>query len=156
MMRNAIAASVVALCLCAGIAIAQSSKGEVNGAVTDVAGGVIHGARVTLKKGRDTRTAQTDANGQYAFKNLPRGIYIARFELEGFLPTNAKVSVGDKPVRVDAVLRVNPEFMESGSRARDLCRCDYRATTSIRIALVWAVQREQDAYGGFLALYNAT
>jgi len=106
MARNAVAAFLVAMLLCAGIAIAQSRKGEVNGSVTDAQGGVIPGANVTLKKGRDTRTTQTDVNGQYAFKNLPRGTYMARFELYGFKPTESKVKIGDKAVQVNATLIV--------------------------------------------------
>jgi hypothetical protein len=104
-MRIALAASALAICLCNGSAIAQSKPGEVAGKVTDIAGGVIPGARVTLK-GRDTRTMETDKNGEYAFKNLRRGTYTVRVELIGFLPTVSKVSVRDEAVQLDAVLRV--------------------------------------------------
>jgi hypothetical protein len=107
-MRNSVAMFLVAVSLCTGIAIAQSNKGEVSGSVTDAAGGAILAANVTLKKGRNTRTTQTDVNGQYSLKNLPRGTYDARFEYPGFQPTDAKVSVGDTPVRLDAVLRMRP------------------------------------------------
>jgi Carboxypeptidase regulatory-like domain len=96
-----------------GSAFAQSSTdaGELAGTIRDVAGGFIHGARVTAKgrftlRGRVNRTTQTDENGQYTFKNLRRGTYTVRFELAGFLQTASIVSVGDKVVRADAVLRV--------------------------------------------------
>ena len=96
---------MLAICLCTGYAIAQSKQGEINGTVASAQGGIIPFAHVTLK-GQDTRTTLTDDSGEYAFKNLRRGSYNARFEYRGFHPTDAKVSVGDKPVRLDAVLRV--------------------------------------------------
>ncbi len=96
-----------------GSALAQSSTdaGEIAGTVRDIAGGLIHGAHVTLKgpftlRGRVSRTTQTDENGQYIFKNVRRGTYTVRFDLAGYRQTASKVSVGSKLVRADAVLRV--------------------------------------------------
>jgi|SRR5919108_6259247 hypothetical protein len=103
-MRAAITASVVAIWLGSGLLLAQSRAGEITGTVT-FEGDVISGVSVTLK-GRDARTTETDKNGEYVLKNLRRGTYIVRFELAGFEPTDVKVSVGAKPVRVDAVLRL--------------------------------------------------
>jgi len=102
------------ICLCSSPALAQSKQGAIAGAVTDAAGGIIPGARVTLRrqnlwfKGRDTRTTDTDTDGQYAFTNLRRGTYVVRLELPGFRPTTEKVDVRDTPVRVDAILRLPP------------------------------------------------
>ena len=110
-MRAAIAASVVVMCLDAGLVLAQSRTGEIAGKVTDIEGAIIPGARVTVK-GRETRTTESDKSGEYAFKNLRRGSYTVRVELVGFETTTASVSVSDKAVRLDVVLRVR-ELVQS-------------------------------------------
>ena len=82
-MRTRIAVSTLVTSLLIAFVYAQSSLGEIQGVVTDVAGGVLPGVRVTLA-GPEQRSTATDARGEFAFRKLRSGRYELRFELAGF------------------------------------------------------------------------
>src|SRR6202451_4458792 len=74
---------------------AQSAAGTVAGIVTDASGAVIPGATVTIENPVSglSRTAKTDASGQYRFTNLPFNPYHLTANAPGFSPFTADVQV---------------------------------------------------------------
>src|SRR6204780_5300593 len=72
---------------------AQTGAGSVTGTVTDASGAVIPGATVTIENPVSglSRTAKTDASGQYRFTNLPFNPYHLSAHAEGFSPFTADV-----------------------------------------------------------------
>ena len=65
---------------------AQTATGEANGTVTDRSGGVVPGATVTLTNQgtKISRTAVTNASGNFVFVNVQPGTYVLKVELTGF------------------------------------------------------------------------
>src|SRR5262245_3141247 len=65
---------------------AQSTAGAIRGAVSDESGAVTPGATITLTNVSTgtSRTRITDAEGRYAFLNLPPAPYELTVELAGF------------------------------------------------------------------------
>jgi hypothetical protein len=74
---------------------AQTAAGTITGTVTDASGAVIPGATVTIENPVSglSRTAKTDASGQYRFTNLPFNPYHLTAHAEGFSPFTADVQV---------------------------------------------------------------
>ena len=99
---------ICALCvlLLAGeVADAQAVSGTVVGTVTDATGATVPAAQVTITNlGTNmNRSLSTDANGYYAFPNLPPGNYKVRVEKQGF----ATVERTDVPLLVNSTVRVD-------------------------------------------------
>jgi outer membrane receptor protein involved in Fe transport len=94
------------------LAFAQTESGKITGSVTDQSGGVLPGASVTLKNVNTnaTRSAVSDAGGNFTFSNLLPGPFELTVELAGFTTKQYKttVSVG-ATVRVDARLEVGQQ-----------------------------------------------
>jgi TonB-dependent receptor len=88
------------------MANAQSSgRGTLAGSVTDIAGGVIPGAKVTLSP--SSQTIATDAQGDYYFSNLAAGEFTVTVEAIGFQPYSKKVTIAAGQVAHDtAALKV--------------------------------------------------
>ncbi len=92
---------------------AQSTFGEILGTVHDSSGAVVQGAQVTLANTGTsaTRTAVTDANGSYAFKNIDVGTYTLTLSAPGFekesLPAIALTARETR--RLDATLKPGAE-----------------------------------------------
>jgi hypothetical protein len=81
--------------------------GTVRGTVKDPAGGVMQAVTVTISNRVSgfTRTATTDATGQYAFTNLPPNPYHLAAEAQGFQTTERDVDVRTAvPITVDFAL----------------------------------------------------
>jgi hypothetical protein len=77
-------------------AFAQTQLGTVEGTVKDEQGGALPGVTVTLIGRTGSRTATTDAKGEYRFLAVTPGVYEVRAELSGFRPgrvANVLVSV---------------------------------------------------------------
>ncbi len=74
-----------ALCV-TGLAQAGGSTSEIKGRVSDPNGAVVAGATVTVTDAAKgvSRTATTDAQGEYRFLSLPPGTYNVRVEAGGF------------------------------------------------------------------------
>lgn len=92
------------LLACTSPVWAQSATtGALTGVVSDPSGGVISGATVTLTNNGtgQTRTATTDASGNYKFSLIPPGTYSLRFEASGFKTStisSVTVNVTETPV----------------------------------------------------------
>ncbi|MGA2218915.1 MAG: carboxypeptidase-like regulatory domain-containing protein, partial [Terracidiphilus sp.] len=84
LLRLLAVAAVTALC-CSSL-LAQQTLGGITGEVSDVSGGVIPNARVTVVDEQTalTRTAQTNGSGVYSFVNLPIGTYTLTYTADGF------------------------------------------------------------------------
>ena len=84
--------------------LAQSAgTGALTGTVTDVGGGVVPGAVITLTSTdtNQTRTLTTGADGVYKFSLLPPGTYRVRFSATGFKTAEVSsvvVNVTETPV----------------------------------------------------------
>ena len=63
---------------------AQTQLGSVTGVVKDEQGGTLPGATITLTGSRGSRTATTDAKGEYRFPAVEPGVYEVRAEMSGF------------------------------------------------------------------------
>jgi hypothetical protein len=74
------------LVLAAASAGAQSFTGTVTGVISDEQGGALPGATVTLTGRTGSRTAVTDASGQYRFTAVEPGSYEIGVALTGFRP----------------------------------------------------------------------
>ena len=92
--------TVLALCLLAGAALAQSNTGSLTGTVSD-ASGVIPNATVTItdnKTGRE-RTAQTTGEGTFSFTLLDVGTYTVKVTAAGhktYTATDVKIDIGSQ------------------------------------------------------------
>jgi hypothetical protein len=80
---------------------AQTSKGTITGTVTDVKGGVIAGATVTVTNIQTTaeRVVKTNDSGNYEVPALDRGLYKVTAAANGFQSStldNVELHVGDK------------------------------------------------------------
>ena len=98
------------------MAAAQAAVGALVGNVTDESGGAVPGATVTATEVRTniSRTAVSNAAGNYTFTNLAPGLYHVEGELVGFRKfnrNNVEVNV-NTTVRVDIALTVG-ELEES-------------------------------------------
>ena len=101
----AIAALAVSHC-----AFSQSNNASIDGEITDPAGSVVAGAKVTLES-KDTKTVSTfvsDPNGLYSFRNVVPGTYQLKVTAQGFgdyLQDGITVRVG-YPIRQNVGLRL--------------------------------------------------
>ena len=67
--------------------LAQNSVGRISGTLTDLSGGVLPDADVTVTNAetQTSRTVKTDGNGFFVVTSLPAGTYIVRVEKPGFI-----------------------------------------------------------------------
>jgi hypothetical protein len=89
-------------------ALAQRTTGAIRGTVTDTTGAVVPGADVTAKSETTgfSRSMVTNAEGVYAFEELPVGTYTVSVSLSGF---KAAVQTGI-PLNVADTLAVNVQL----------------------------------------------
>jgi hypothetical protein len=91
----------------------QSTFGEILGTIHDSSGAVVQGAQVTLTNTGTsaTRSAVTDANGNYSFKNIDVAVYTLTLTAPGFekesLPAIALTARETR--RMDATLKAGAE-----------------------------------------------
>src|SRR5215468_10046501 len=83
-------AVLVALVISAGTALAQNA--QITGTLKDQSNAVLPGVTVTAKNEATglTRTATTDANGQYRLAALTPGVYDVTTDLSGFTAESRK------------------------------------------------------------------
>jgi len=99
----------LAFSLCISGFVSAQSAARVSGRVTDVSGGVIPGAEVTLTSQLTgaPRDTITDANGEFAFRDTAAGQYRLRVSVEGFKTVTRDVAVPrDTPVPLEVSLEV--------------------------------------------------
>jgi outer membrane receptor protein involved in Fe transport len=102
--------------------IAAQTTASIYGSVTDPSKAAMPGVTVTAihVATNQTRSAQTNAGGQYAFPELPLGIYTVRAELTGF-KTVSRTGIElrlDRRARVDFLLELG-ELREEVSIVAD-------------------------------------
>jgi hypothetical protein len=73
----------------------NGNAGEVRGTVTDPSGAVIPGAKVNLSNAVSglSRTASTDATGQFVFSNIPFNPYRVAVSAPGFSPLSQTIEI---------------------------------------------------------------
>jgi hypothetical protein len=103
-------AVIVVVCLLANVsAIAQVTTADVVGTVTDSSGALVPNTKVVITNTgtNDSRTGQTNSQGEYVFTLLKPGRYSVRVEATGFKAYvgTVTVSAGDR-ARVDAQMQV--------------------------------------------------
>ncbi len=113
--------------------LAQQTLGGIDGTVTDASGGTVPDASVTVVQDSTqlTRTAKSNAEGSYAFVNLPIGTYTVTVTHDGFdsqkfpniavqadrtatLNANLKVGSVNTSVEVDATPLMNATDTTNG------------------------------------------
>src|SRR5215472_9536246 len=77
---------ILSISLAAPLADAQSTGGRIRGTVVDPSGGAVVGATITLinEATQARREAQTGANGEYVFLEVPVGTYEVEAVSQGF------------------------------------------------------------------------
>ena len=113
--------ATVVICLATSMASGQTFRGTILGTVTDVSGGAIPGATITVQNA-DTglvRTTETQADGSYRVPELPIGTYDVKIEKTNFQSSVTKavpVTVAAER-RVDAALKpgeITEQILVSG------------------------------------------
>jgi len=86
----------------------QTSKGTIAGTVTDPSNAVVAGATIVAqdKRGAETRTVVTGANGEFRIEAITPSIY----SLTVTVPNFAKLTVDDVDVKASVVTSVNPQL----------------------------------------------
>jgi len=101
---------MMAFCLAAPFAGAQSTGGRIRGTVTDPSGGAVAAATVQLvnEATHATREAQSGANGEYVFLEVPVGTYEIDDTSQGFKKYARKGIILDlnEVVSVDLTLQI--------------------------------------------------
>jgi hypothetical protein len=105
-----VSASVVLVLLTTGVAVAQSGRGSIRGAVADATGAVLPFVVVSATND-DTgiaTTTRSDPRGLYSILNLPVGHYTLTVEKDGFGPfVRRAIRLGvDATLTIDATLQV--------------------------------------------------
>ncbi len=100
----------------------QSNSGTVSGAVTDPTGAVVPGAKVEITNHVSgyTRTATSDASGQFRFYNVPFNPYRINVTAEGFGPASKSIDISAivpivVPVKLAVAGSSSTMTVESGS-----------------------------------------
>jgi hypothetical protein len=85
------------------------SRGSIEGTVRDPSGAPVAGARVTVTGNGGAATLTTDANGQFALRDIPAGVYDVEITIPGFRRMrreNVVVTAG-QPAALNAALEVS-------------------------------------------------
>jgi hypothetical protein len=92
-------------CLLGLCGSADAQTGGIRGEVTDAAGSPAQDVEIVLNGNGYTRTAKTDAAGNYRFSGLPPGPYDLVAQRRGFRRTTmpVRVTVGDGPENREAI-----------------------------------------------------
>lgn len=103
------AAALLLAVSCAAPVLAQALVGTISGTIKDEQGAVLPGVTVTLTGKTGSRTAVTDATGQYRFPALEPGAYAVSAELSGFSKagrTSIQISPGNE-LSIDLTMKVS-------------------------------------------------
>lgn len=77
---------------------------DLNGTVADPSGAVIQGAVVTARRSGQTFTTTTNAEGRFAFSNLPRGEYSITVTGKGFSPYSSELTDVEQELKISLEL----------------------------------------------------
>src|ERR1700704_580398 len=99
---------LIALCLCAVAALAQTATGTITGTISDPAGAVVATAPLVLKNNETGTVFQTasSSTGNYSFSQLPASTYTLTVNVPGFkahVRQNLSVQAA-QTIRIDVVL----------------------------------------------------
>ncbi|MBY0496136.1 MAG: TonB-dependent receptor [Cyanobacteria bacterium] len=130
----------LAILLGTPLAHAQTT-GSITGVVTDSSGAVLPGATITLTSDRligGPQTQVSDTSGAYRFDRLVPGVYLVKFELQGFR------NVERPDVRISAafVATINAK-MEVGSVAETITVTGESPTVDVRSNLQQTVMNQE-------------
>ncbi len=137
------AAKYACLTVClAALALAQSERGTITGAVRDASGASIPAATVIVTN-QDTNVAihaATNQDGEFTVPNLSPGIYIVRVEKSGFRPSEERGLTlnAAQTVRADAALQIgtSTQAVEVQASAVSLQTEDAKSSTTLQNKLV--------------------
>lgn len=116
MFRSPLLRAMVLCCVALSLAsplLAQSTFGAILGTAHDASGALVAGAHVSLTNTGTTavRAVETDADGNYAFRNIDVGVYALTISAQGFqsqsLPA-VELKARDM-IRIDVVLKLAGE-----------------------------------------------
>ena len=130
------------LTLTAGMVLAQSERGSINGTVTDPSGAAVSGAEVTVVNVATNQTAKITASaaGEYAVPNLLPGVYRVEATAAGFkrLVQQNVVVAASSSVRLDLALQLGQvsEQVEVTSSAAVIQTDTAKVTTQVQNQLV--------------------
>jgi hypothetical protein len=100
----------------------QSSSGTISGTVTDPSGALVSGATVQIGNHVSgyTRTAKTDASGQFRFYNVPFNPYRMSVTAPGFAVSNKSIDINSvvpvvTPIQLSIVEAATSVTVETGS-----------------------------------------
>ena len=103
-------AIAAATALCGSVVLAQQTLGGITGVVTDISGGTIPHATVTVVDEQTslTRSSRTTDTGVYSIVNLPIGTYTLTFTADGYdVQKTQHISVqAQRTATVNATLKV--------------------------------------------------
>lgn len=109
-MRRLILVVLAVLVFGSSLSLGQAAFGKVAGSVTDPAGGIVLGARVTLTSlsTNEKRTVSAGKDGRYEFVNVNPGQYDIDVESPGFKPFARSPIIVDteQEARINVVLQV--------------------------------------------------
>ena len=103
------AAALLLAVSCAAPVLAQALVGTISGTIKDEQGAVLPGVTVTITGKTGSRTAVTDATGQYRFPALEPGAYDVSAELSGFTKAGRsaiQISPGNE-LSIDLTMKVS-------------------------------------------------
>ncbi|MGA7409305.1 MAG: carboxypeptidase regulatory-like domain-containing protein [Bryobacteraceae bacterium] len=136
---RAILAFLVSFLSCGLPGFAQSNSGAVKGSVLDPSGAAISNATVTIQNAvsKYSRTAQTDAQGNFAFANVPFNNYHVSIAAPGFQSGEQDVVVRSSvPAEFKVTLALGETKTEvTVSEAGDLLETDSTSHTDVDRAL---------------------
>jgi hypothetical protein len=143
----------IALILAGDAARASSSgSGAISGTVKDPSGAVIPGSSVTILNPVSgyTRTASTDANGNFSFVNVPFNPYHLTVASQGFSPMSQDVRLNSTvPVNLNVVLQLagGKTVVNVSSEAEDLMEVTPTSHTDIDRSLIEKLPLESQSSG---------
>ncbi|MEW6509613.1 MAG: TonB-dependent receptor [Bacteroidota bacterium] len=134
-------ATALAILLVQAWAFAQT--GEIRGRITDAeSNGPLVGATTTLVG--TTMGASTDANGEYAIRNIPAGNYRFRVAYVGYITIERRVTVGTDVLTLDLTLQ--PTTIEAGEVVVEVNRARDRETP-VAFSDIGKMEIEQKIHG---------
>jgi hypothetical protein len=126
----------------AALALAQSERGTITGAVRDPSGASVPSAAViiTNQATKIAIHASTNDSGEFTVPNLQPGTYVVRIEKQGFRPSEERGLSLDaaQTVRADATLQVgtSTQAIEVQAAAVSLQTEDAKSSTTLQNQLV--------------------
>lgn len=109
--QTALAVFLLSFAMTLPLLAQNSARGTLSGTVTDVAGAVLPGAKITLSPGGSTAIA--DESGTFRITNLVPGSYTVQVDALGFATLTDAVNIAaGQPTAEKAVLKVSSESQQ--------------------------------------------